>query len=46
MQKPLLGQLPTPKPAAPPSDRTVLLLNKQPEQRLDEAAFTDNMSKE
>jgi len=46
MQKPSPGQPPTPQSAQPPGDSTVRLLNKQAEQRLDEAAFTDNMSKE
>ncbi len=46
IQQPLPGQPAHPQPAQSPGDSTVLLAHKQAEQRLDEAAFIDNMSKE
>ena len=47
LEQPLPGQPPNPQvPSNGPGDSTVMLLHKKAEQRLDEAAFIDNMSKE
>jgi len=46
LQKPLAGQPANPQSSKSLGDSTVLMAHKQAEQRLDEAAFTDNMSKE
>jgi len=46
IQKPLPGQPSNVKPSSTLGDSTVLLAHKKAEERLDEAAFIDNMSKE
>lgn len=46
IQQPLPGQAANAEPGQASGDSTILIVKKQAEQRLDEAAFTDNMAKD